>query len=190
MSDLFTRFRGARSGATAVEFGFVAPLFIMLLIEIFQGGLYVFCYAAIEKATADAARSVMIGSLDSDSATAAGFRSSNVCANLLGGLSCDNVVTSLQSTTMNGAGTGYGSFVNSAESALVDVSMNNGQNSYCTGAPGTYQYLQVFYAVPVFSPIWTLANSTNWNGRTVVFARASAAFRNEPFTSASVSSGC
>src|SRR4051812_27531485 len=98
------RFGAARSGATAVEFALVGPLFLLALVEILQGGLYLFCSAAISKATTDAGRVVMLGALDSNSASADGFRSNSVCGNLLAGLSCSNVVTSLQSTTLGGTG--------------------------------------------------------------------------------------
>ncbi|MCJ2044807.1 pilus assembly protein [Methylobacterium sp. J-078] len=184
-------FRRSSDGATAVEFALVIPLFCLLLIEIFQGGLYIFCTAALEKATSDASRAVMIGALSASASTASGFRTSVVCANLIAGLSCDNVVTSLQTTTLSGSGTGFSKFVSADELSLVPVTMNNAQTDYCTGAPGTYGYIQVFYAVPVFSPIWrTLANATDWNGAKVVFTRAAIAFRNEPYTTANVATGC
>ncbi|NEU13087.1 hypothetical protein G3T14_13185 [Methylobacterium sp. BTF04] len=185
-----SRFYKSKSGSTAVEFALVVPLLILLMIEILQGGLYIICSAAIEKATADAGRSVMLGALTSASATSSGFRKTMVCGNLIAGLSCDNVVTSLQGTTLSGSGTGYSAFINATESALIPVTMDNSTASYCTGAPGTYEYLQVFYAVPIFSPIWKALGASTWNGNTVAFARAAAAFRNEPFTSASVTSGC
>lgn len=185
------RFRRSSSGATAVEFALVMPLFILVFVEILQGGLYVFCYAALEKATADASRTIMIGALTDTASTANGFRSSVVCANLIAGLSCNNIVTNLQTTTLTGSGGGYSVFVSPDEKSLVPVPMNNSQTAYCTGAPGTYGYLQVFYAVPVFSPVWiALKLGTTWNGTSVVFARAAVAFRNEPFTTASVSTGC
>jgi Flp pilus assembly protein TadG len=186
-----SRFRRSSSGATAVEFALVMPLFILVFVEILQGGLYVFCYAALEKATADTSRTIMIGALTDTASTSNGFRTSVVCANLIAGLSCNNIVTSLQTTTLTGAGGGYSVFVNAAETSLVPVTMDNSQTAYCTGGPGTYGYIQVFYAVPLFSPIWiALKMGTPWNGSSVVFARAAVAFRNEPFTTASVSSGC
>lgn len=181
----------SKDGATAVEFALVIPLFILLLIEILQGGLYVFCSAAIEKATGDAGRAVMLGALPGTASSAEGFRNTVVCANLLAGLSCGNIVASLQTTTLSGSGTGYAKFVSADEKGLATTTMDNSTSAYCPGAPGTYGYIQVFYAVPVFSPLWaTLAGTTTWNGNTVVFARSALAFRNEPFLSASVSTGC
>ncbi|WP_272481509.1 TadE/TadG family type IV pilus assembly protein [Methylobacterium goesingense] len=185
------RFRRASGGATAVEFALVMPLFIMVFVEILQAGLYVFCYAALEKATADTSRTIMIGALTDAASTANGFRNSVVCTKLIAGLSCDNIVTSLQTTTLSGSGGGYSVFVSPDERSLKPVAMDNSQTSYCTGAPGTYGYIQVFYAVPVFSPLWiTLKLSSPWKGGSAVFARAAVAFRNEPFTTASVSTGC
>ncbi|MDB5647221.1 TadE/TadG family type IV pilus assembly protein [Methylobacterium sp.] len=184
-------FRRASHGATAVEFALVMPLFVLILVEILQGGLYIFCYAALEKATADASRTVMLGALTNSSNTASGFRASVVCSNLIAGLSCNNIVTSLQTTTLSGSGLGYSKFVSADEKSLVVVPMDNSKTDYCTGAPGTYGYLQVFYAVPAFSPIWiALGSTTQWNGARVVFTRAAVAFRNEPFTTPSVSTGC
>lgn len=181
----------AQGGATAVEFALLIPVFVLLLIEILQGGLYVFCAAAVEKATSDAGRSVMIGALPTTASTAQGFRNNVVCANLLAGLSCSNIVTSLQTTTLTGSGTGYSKFVTTDETRLIPLAMDNSQTEYCTGAPGTYGYIQVFYAVPVFSPLWSAAASAvTWNGSRVVFTRAALAFRNEPFTTTSISTGC
>lgn len=183
-------FRFSQSGATAVEFALVVPLLIMAMVEILQGGLYLFCYTAIEHATANSTRAILVGSLPSTASTSSGFRTYVVCNNLISVLSCDNVVTSLQAVNLGATGTGYSAFVNADESGLIQTVKNNATTSYCPGAPGTYEYLEVFYAVPLFSPIWRAVNSTVWNGSTVTFARAAAAFRNEPFTSASVSTGC
>lgn len=181
----------ASDGATAVEFALVMPLFILVFVEILQGGLYVFCYAALEKATADATRTIMVGALPNSASTAAGFRNSVVCPKLIAGLACDNIVTSLQTTTLSGSGGGYSVFVSPDEKSLVPVTMDNDRTPYCTGAPGTYGYIQVFYAVPVFSPLWTALNlSTNWNARSVAFARAAVAFRNEPYVNGGVTTGC
>jgi hypothetical protein len=42
-------------------------------------------------------------------------------------------------------------------------------------------YIQVYYGMPVFSPIWWAVASQTWNGATVHFVGASAAFKNEPY---------
>jgi Flp pilus assembly protein TadG len=179
-----------RSGATAVEFALVAPLLFLAMLEILQGGLYLYCSASLERATATAARAIMIGGLSSGAATAAGFRTGVLCPALMPGLPCANVVTSLQTAAVGQGGAGYGAFVTPDLSGLVPVTMDNARTSYCAGAPGVYQYLQAFYAVPLISPLWRAAAGVSWNESTVVFVRSAAAFRNEPYTGASVTTNC
>ena len=178
------------SGATAIEFAMVAPLMLLTIFEIMQGGIYVYVSAALDVATTKAARQIAVGNLGSSAATADGFRSSVLCPNLLPGMACANIVSSLQTAKEGYYGGGYATFVKPDQTGLIEVAKDNAQTPYCSGAPRAYQYLQVFYAMPVFSPVWRAALSTNWNGSQVAFVRAAAAFRNEPFTTASVSTGC
>ncbi len=96
----------------------------------------------------------MVGALGTDSATADGFRSAEIRPQLGIGLTCANIVTSLK--TADPSAGGYYAFVKPDESGLVAVPMNNGATAYCPGKPGSYEYLQIFYALPVFSPIWRL----------------------------------
>lgn len=78
------------------------------------------------------------------------------------GLSCGNIVTSLQTALIGNGYPGYTAFVKSDLSSLVPVAMDNGQTSYCVGAPGAYQYLQTFYAVPLISPVWRTTVGVKW----------------------------
>lgn len=176
------------SGATALEFAFVAPILFSAMLEILQGGFYLYCSAALERATATAARTIMVGGLTPAARDGAGFRASVLCPALMPGLSCNNVVTSLQTTGLPYPG--YGLFVTRDDSALLPVPMDNSQTSYCAGAPGAYQYLQVFYAVPLISPLWRASVGITWNASTVVFVRSAGAFRNEPYTGLSVQTTC
>lgn len=183
-------FGACRSGVTAIEFAIAGPILIIAMLEILQGGLFLYSSAAVERATVAAARAIQVGSLDANKAgTAASFREKVLCPALMAGMPCGNVVTNLQRADMDGSG--YGAFVKPDLSGLVAVSMNNSQTSYCPAAAGAYQYLQVFYAIPLFSPIWRSTVGQSWNGQTVAFVRAAAAFRNEPYTGGSfVGTGC
>ncbi|WP_082508133.1 TadE/TadG family type IV pilus assembly protein [Methylobacterium sp. Leaf113] len=184
-------FRRSASGATAVEFAMVMPLFMLVFVEILQCGLYIFCYAAVEKATADASRAVMLGALTQDASTANGFRKTVFCTKLIAGLSCDRIITSLQTTTLTGSGGGFAAFINPEETGLVPVVMDKDRTPYCPGAPGTYGYIQVFYPVPVFSFLWLGLNlGTDSTFGKVSYARAAIAFRNEPFTTRNVQVPC
>jgi Flp pilus assembly protein TadG len=185
-------FRDCRSGVTAIEFAFAGPILFIAMLEILQGGMFLYNSAAIERATVAAARAIQVGNLTSQNASdAQNFRTQVLCPALMPGMACGNVVTNLQRANMDGAG--YGAFVKPDLSGLVDVAMDNNQTSYCPSAPGAYQYLQVFYAMPLISPLWRSTVGRRWSGndQTVVFVRAAAAFRNEPYTGTSfVSPGC
>lgn len=178
------------SGVSAVEFAMIAPVALLTIIEILQAALFIYFSAALDIATARTARQIMIGGLDSSASTADGFRNAVLCANLLPGMTCNSVVSQLQTTAEGYYGGGYAIFVKPDKTGLIPVTMDNTRTSYCVGGPKAYQYLQVFYALPVFSPVWRLALSTSWNGSQVSFVRSAAAFRNEPYTSASVTTGC
>lgn len=184
-------FRDCRSGVTAIEFAIAGPVLFIAMLELLQGGMFLYSSAAVERATVAAARAIQIGNLDATKAgTAANFREQVLCPALMPGMACSNVVTNLQKANMDGAG--YGAFVKPDLSGLVPVAMDNSQTSYCPAAKKDYQYLQVFYAMPLFSPLWRSTVGQRWSGsgQTVVFVRAAAAFRNEPYTGGSFSTSC
>ncbi len=185
-------FRDCRSGVTAIEFAVAGPILFIAMLEILQGGMFLYSSAAVERATVMAARAIQVGSLSPQTAAdAKTFREQILCPALMPGMACSNVVTNLQTADMTGAG--YGAFVKSDLSALVAVTMDNKQTSYCPSAPGAYQYLQVFYAMPLVSPFWRSTVGQRWSvtDQTVVFVRSAAAFRNEPYTGGSfVVTGC
>ncbi|AWN34600.1 TadE/TadG family type IV pilus assembly protein [Methylobacterium radiodurans] len=188
---MLATFGRCRSGVTAIEFAVAGPVLFIAMLEILQGGVFLYSSAAVERATVAAARAIQVGSLDSTKAgTAANFREKVLCPALMPGMTCGNVVTNLQTANMTGAG--YGAFVKPDLSALVAVTMDNNQTSYCPSAPKVYQYLQVFYAMPLFSPLWRSTVGQRWsvNGQTVVFVRSAAAFRNEPYTGSSFTTSC
>lgn len=56
------RFCHDRSGAAAVEFALIAPLFLMLLCGIIENGLILLTQSTLDNATRDAARTLMLGS--------------------------------------------------------------------------------------------------------------------------------
>jgi Flp pilus assembly pilin Flp len=55
------RFGRNRRGSTAVEFALVAPIFLVLLCGILENALILFTQSALDNATRDAARMIMLG---------------------------------------------------------------------------------------------------------------------------------
>ena len=78
---LLRRFRGDRSGATAVEFAMVSVPFFGLLFAIFQTAFVFLAQEGLDAATTAAARQLMTGQAQAVAAitTAAQFRNSLIC---------------------------------------------------------------------------------------------------------------
>jgi Flp pilus assembly protein TadG len=177
-----------RDAASAIEFAMLAPAFVMLVVETLQAGLYFYTSAALDHAAGIAARQVLTGQVSSSGLTANTFRQNVLCPQLPGGMSCSNVITNMQNVPEALAPNGFYAFVNANQTAVITPAMNNTQTSFCPGIAGNYIYLQIYYAMPVISPIW-YAMSTSWNGANVHFVSDAFAFKNEPFQS-STQAGC
>jgi Flp pilus assembly protein TadG len=177
------RFGAQRSAATALEFAMVVPVFLVLVIETFQLGLYFYTSASLNYATSEAARQILTGAVGQQGLTAAQFLTNVLCPALPGSMSCANVVTNVVNVPEAIAPGGFYSFLNANQTGIAPPAvMENSQTSFCPGSTGSYVYLQVYYAMPVLSPIW-MAFAVSWNGGNVHFVSASAAFKNEPFQS-------
>lgn len=58
---LLRRFRENRTGASAVEFALIAPIFLVLLFAIIETALMFFASQVLETMTQDAARMILTG---------------------------------------------------------------------------------------------------------------------------------
>jgi Flp pilus assembly protein TadG len=172
------------SAIAAIEFAIVVPVFLILVVETMQLGYYFYASAALSRATTAAAREILTGSVTNQGLTAAQFRTQILCPLLPGSMSCANIVTNVQTVPEATSPGGFYAFVNAAKNGLTQPAMDNARTSYCPGAPGSYVVVQVYFAMPVMSPIW-VAMATSWNGGLVHFVSAVAAFKNEPFPATS-----
>ena len=184
------RFRRDHVGSVAVEFALVGLLCIELIVETMQAGLYFYTSASLEFATGKAMRQIMTGSVNGQGLTAAQFRSNVLCPLLPGAMSCANIVTNINTVAEDVAPNGFYSFVNTAQSAVLTPAMNNTQTSFCTGTTSSVIYAQVFYAMPLISPIWRALAPGSWNGSPAYFVSSAAAFKNEPFQGGNQQAGC
>ncbi len=180
------RFIEQRSGSVAVEFALIGLVSLELVTEAMQAGLYFYSSAAVERATTAASRAILTGSVANQGLNAAQFRTTVVCPSLTSlGLSCGNIITNIQTVPEAVSPGGFYTLLNSAQTKLLlPASMDNTKTSFCIGGTGSYVYVQVFYALPVISPIWRL-NATTWNGTSSYFIQSTAVFKNEPFQTAS-----
>ena len=104
-------------------------------------------------------------------------------------MTCANLVTNINTVPQAASPGGFYQYVNSKASWIIPPSMDNTKTSFCTGSGGSVIYAQIYYAMPIIVPILFNSVSTNWQGKSVYFIGAFAAFRNEPFQ-ASSNGGC
>ena len=182
------RFWRDASAATAVEFAFLLPIWLWMTFETFQIGLYFYYSASLVRVTDSASRQIMTGSVLAQGLTAAQFRSQILCPLLPGNMSCSNVVTNIQTispTTSNAFYSLTDGNPSQEPTGLATVPMDNSKTSFCIGKQQSLVAIQVFYAMPVLGiPTLGLSNTATFNGQNVVFISATAAFENEPFTTA------
>ena len=181
--------RRDRSGSVAVEFGFVGLLIVLLVLETVQAGFYFYSSAALERASTRSARQILTGSIANQGMTADDFRTKVLCPLLASGMRCSSVVTNIQTVSESLSPGGFYNYVNASQTGLITPAMDNTKTTFCPGQNGSYVYVQVYYAMPTFSPFWLALASTSWNGLNVHFIASTAAFKNEPFQLGSLYSG-
>ena len=174
------RFVRDRSGVSVIEFAMLLPLFLGVMFMIAQIGLYFYTSASLYYATAKAARQVMTGSVANQSLTADQFRNNVLCPLLPGSMPCSSIVTNVQVVPAGNYGAGWTALTNA--NGLNTPPMDNSKTSFCIGSGGSLVALQVYYAMPVLGIPQMLPGATTFNGQSVVFIDATAAWKNEPFT--------
>lgn len=166
----------------------VAPILILLIVEILQIGFYLYTSASLNYATNVAARQIRIGATAQLGSTALQFKTT-FCGLLPSTMSANNCANVLQNLYSVPEGVrpsgGFYAFLNAAHTGLAPPQTNLAiAPTFCPGKPSSLIYIQNYYAMPVFSPIWYAIGSQTWNGATVHFVLATAAFKNEPYTGA------
>lgn len=169
--SLLRRFAKDDTGSAAIEFGFVALPFFVLMFAAIDFGLMRFATSTLENAVADAARQIRTGQVAANGTTAAQFRAM-VCNNILMIMNCDQRLA-IDVRVFN-------SFSNVNFPAAVDGNGNlTGAFQYQTGGAGDIVLVRAFYAWPLLTPVFGEAMS-NMTGDARLLS-ASSAFRNEPF---------
>jgi Flp pilus assembly protein TadG len=180
-----------RKATTAIEFAFLAPMFIAVSLAILEVGLYQMYTAGLSYATQKAARQILLGNV-ANGANSNGapvnlttFVNDYLCPSLPPFMACSSVVVNSQvmnvESTPQGA-SAWWTLMNTAQTGLAPVPMNNTQTNFCIGAGGSTVALEVYYAMPFWAlPLWNTPTTT-LNGSTVMWIASTAAFRNEPFS--------
>jgi Flp pilus assembly protein TadG len=170
LRDLWSRGRRDQSGAAAIDFAFIAPIFLGFVLALLQIAVVSFAKAELENGTEAAARLVLTGQAQSQGFTQAQFASA-LCGDLPVIFNCSGLMFDLQPQTSITA-------VNTTAPTLTYDSNGNVTNTwvYNPGTGGQIMVLQVLYRFPVIAgPLFGF--STQPNGALLMVATT--VFRNE-----------
>ena len=167
-----------QSGAVAVEFAMIAPVFLLILFATLESGLSFFADMVLEDGVQTVSRLIRTG--QTQNTNQAAFRTA-LCNEISVLLSCDPAKLFIDVRA-------FSSFAGSGYPAAIDGSKNfqsANLNSYQTGsssknnATNTIVLVRAFYKYPLYSPVFSTYYS-NVNGN-VRLLSASTAFRTEPY---------
>jgi len=171
----FRRFRKDQSGATAVEFGFVAMPFFALMFAIIETSLAFFTSQILETAVSDASRAVMTGSIQDSGLTLAQQKQSfmtKLCSGLPSFFDCYNKV---QIDVRS-----YTAFAGSTTNSPLSNGTVNWVPQFAPGNPGDIVVVRAVYPMPTYTNFYgaSLANMSDGS----LLLMATTAFKNEPYT--------
>jgi Flp pilus assembly protein TadG len=164
-----------RSGASALEFALVAVPLILLLLVILQLGLVFLGTYMLEHATAQGARLIRTGQAQAQGFDATAFKT-EVCKHLTAPLSCTGLKLDVRRFT---------SFSSTELTDPLDAGGAMKTNfNYDPGNGGDVVVVRGFYEfdIPRLFPVEIRMGNMQGGSRILI---ATAAFRNEPFTSTS-----
>lgn len=178
LKGLIKRRGGAKSGATALEFALLAPIFFVIMFAIIEAGAVYIGESWLQFATNDVGRQVRTGEVQLANTSKAAFRTM-VCNRITPYLPCN---TDLQVDVQ-----AYSDFTTaSLQQPISGGVLNTALNNYNPGTPCQVVIVRNFYKWTLQTPFFTsfLVNlGTNQRLISAAFA-----VRNEPYTS--TVSGC
>jgi Flp pilus assembly protein TadG len=165
------RFSRGQDGAAAVEFALVAAPFLALMFAIMETALVFFAGQTLETAVADSARLILTGQAQTQSFTAAQFKSA-VCGKIGGLFDCQG---GLQIDVQT-----YSTFGSVDNSPPLDANGNLKTNfGYNPGGPGQIVVVRLMYQWPVYASLLGFNLGDMAGNKRLIMATAS--FRNEPY---------
>jgi Flp pilus assembly protein TadG len=170
--QLLRRFRDNRTGASAVEFAIVAPLFLALLFAIIETALMFFAGQVLETITQDSARMILTGQAQAANYQQTDFKT-YVCNQIPAIFSCANMIVNVQSSSSVSA-------ISYSNVFDTNCNLQSSQVQYSPGGPGDTVLVQVFYKWQLFVTGfgYNIANCPNSQFKLT----ATAAFQNEPYS--------
>ena len=160
-------------GATAVEFALLSIPLIALILFTLQLAIVSFYDQALQTATEQAARQLMVGSAQNSGLTQAQFKTA-VCAKA-SMFTCSGLMVDVQSASA------FSQVSTSSLSPTYDASGNVTNSwTYSPGAAGDVVIMRVMYGWPIVGGPFAFGLSNQPNGTFLLIATA--VFKNEPYT--------
>lgn len=159
-----------REGTAAIEFGFVAIPFMMLLLGIIEIGLVFFADQVLNNAVLDAARLIRTGQAQAQGFNAAKFKE-QILANVAGfPMSADRLTIDVEKID---------SFASYTPKPLIDDGKLTDDVGYDHGEANEIVIVRAMYRWPMASSLMALNFGDLGNGDRLLVATT--VFRNEPF---------
>jgi len=173
LARTLSRFHVADDGVTAIEFAFVAPIFIALLIAIIQSMIFLFSQQVLQEAATNAGRLIMTGQVQNSGLTQSQFQA-DICPMISVLFTCGNLMVNVQTyDSYSDANTTVPTLTYNAQGQVTNTW------SYNPGAPGDIVVVQLIYPEPVVNGLLGFAFSDLQNGTAEMVGAT--AIRVEPY---------
>jgi len=173
LRGLPVRFARGRAGSTAVEFAMIALPFLALIMGIIELSMIYLVSTTLENATADVARMVRTGQLQTSGTTqnASSF-TTKICGELAWLSSCSsNLYVDVNKISS------WSSY--STTPPTKNGQIDTTQLNFNMGGPGDIIMVRAFYQWTLFTPVLDGMAATLNGGTTLI--TSTSAFRNEPY---------
>ncbi len=158
-----------RRGATALEFGLVAPTFLVAAGAILEFSVMLFTSSVMEGAALDAGRQVRTGLAQKSADPLTAFKN-QLCASLYFGVDCDELVFDVRT---------YADFTSTSVAVTVDEDGKMVDPIFSPGNAGDIVVVRATYRWNFLTPlVGHLVSDVGTNSTLLI---STAVFRNEPF---------
>lgn len=168
----FKKFLCCRKGSSAIEFAMVAPIFLMVVLSIFEVGYMFLTDMAMESALSNASRLVRTGQAHSSGMTAGQFKSA-VCDGTYSLISCKDLTVDVDVFSSFEDGTDLPPLLDD-NGELVDNSVFN------VGTANSIIVVRTTYIYDVINPVGDAIQLANYGNNQYLHVHV-VAFKNEPF---------
>lgn len=169
------RFKRSTSGATAVEFALIAPVFMLIIMAIVEVSLIFFATVNLDGAATDAARRIRTGQSQQSGDSVTDF-STALCAKLDTMFDCDKLQTDVRTMASFTA-------IQTAVDVGIEYDPITGEvitYGFAPGASGDIVIVRVMYLWPINTPLMGAFFET-LPGTSKILLASTAVFQNEPY---------